>query len=94
MKPNTIVTDAYRLDVPDPEDRRERFQRRVYRVIGPSRVPGKVRIETWSHAGKSWSLPHTIESSKLAPAPEDWPQTRAAAKSLQTNGDVKRRRLY
>lgn len=29
-------------------------------VLGPSRVPGKLRVQTYSHASRGWSNPHTV----------------------------------
>lgn len=29
-------------------------------VLGPSRVPGKLRVQTYSHAARGWSNPHTV----------------------------------
>lgn len=29
-------------------------------VLGPSRVPGKLRVQTYSHAARGWSNAHTV----------------------------------
>lgn len=76
MKPGDIVTDHYRVKPIHPGS----IQRKVYLVIGGSRVEDKVRVATWSHSAHSWSLPHTKWESDLCLAPADWPQTKAAQK--------------
>ena len=32
-------------------------------VLGPSRVPGKLRVMTYSHAARGWSRPHAVLES-------------------------------
>lgn len=32
-------------------------------VLGPSRVAGKLRVQTYSHAARGWSNPHTVPES-------------------------------
>lgn len=99
MKRGDIVTERYRVpgfreDLPDhvaPAPRAmamhgETPQRKVYVVIGPSRVPGKVRLSTWSHAGRRWCTPQTWIASWLCPAPDDWPQTQAARRDISVRG--------
>ena len=53
-------------------------------VLGDSRVPGKVRIATYSVQGRCWSTPHaeTIESLQ-GPAPADWKATKAARRTWE-----------
>lgn len=29
-------------------------------VLGPSKVAGKLRVQTYSHASRGWSNPHTV----------------------------------
>ena len=70
FRTDDVVTEIARLTPP--------AQRKVYLVLGPSRVPGKIRICTWSHAAKDWSLPYAALADNYCPAPSDWPQTKAA----------------
>ena len=85
-----IVTEKDRLSRTREDGSRN--QRKVYRVVGPSRAAGKIRVETWSHASRTWSWPHAKPADWFAPAPEEWPQTKAARRSLGP-GSVARRRL-
>lgn len=80
MKAGDILTETARLAPP--------AQRKVYLSLGPSRVPGKIRIATWSHQAKAWSNPHTKHVIDLCPAPEDWPQTKAVKRWLAEHGKV------
>lgn len=32
-------------------------------VLGPSKVAGKLRVQTYSHASRCWSNPHTVPES-------------------------------
>ena len=32
-------------------------------VLGPSKVAGKLRVQTYSHAARGWSNPHTVLES-------------------------------
>lgn len=45
-------------------------------VLGPSRVPGKLRVQTYSHASRGWSNPHTVLES----------DTRTAASAVLQGG--------
>lgn len=69
-----LVTDAWRVLERHPSG--TPAQRKVYRVLGASRVAGKVRVQTWSHAAKTWSLSHTKAVDSICVAPETWPQVR------------------
>lgn len=82
MKAGDIVTE---------KDRLTSGHRKVYLVLGPSRKPDKIRVCTWSHAAKDWSLPYAALADNYAPAPEDWPQTKAVKKWLKTRGESAQR---
>lgn len=44
---------------------------------------GKTRVQVWSQAAKRWSHVRTVRDSEIVgDAPADWPQTRAARRSL------------
>lgn len=85
FKKNDIVTEKPRLPSAITATAQPR-QRKVYLVLGPSKVAGKIRIATWSHATKSWSLPRAAAEDSFAPAPDFWPQTKAAQQWVAERG--------
>jgi hypothetical protein len=85
MRPGDVVTERYRA-YPDPNRGHIKGQRKVHLILGPSRAAGKVRVVTWSHNSRGWSLPRTKREDGLCPAPADWPQTKAVAKWTAERG--------
>lgn len=58
-------------------------KRRVALSLGESRAPGKVRLAVWSHASRQFCAARAYPAAAvLGPAPEKWPQTRAAQQAL------------
>jgi hypothetical protein len=36
--------------------------------LGPSRMAGKIRVQTYSHASRGWSQPHTVPAADVTTA--------------------------
>lgn len=83
----TIVTERRRLKNNPIVAAHLALQRKVYIVLGPSRRPGALRLRTWSHAARCWSINVRLEiPDVLAPAPDAWPQTKAVKRWLADGG--------
>ncbi len=62
-------------------------QRKVALVLGPSKVPGKVRIQVWQHGPKRFSKPEAeFIANIIGHASPDWPQTGAARREARALG--------